>query len=73
MTYAEAISTRSAIEAAILAGAGVAQVSIGDRSITYRAESFRSMLAMLNRDIDEYERRSRNRNANTQRVKWTKR
>ena len=72
MTYAEALAIRSAIEDAILAGAGIAQVTIGDRSISYRAESFKSMLSMLNRDINSYENRSRNKNPNVQRVKWTR-
>lgn len=65
MTYAEAVSLKAAIEAALLTSstAGAVSVSHGDRSITYSSKAdARAALAELNRSIQTYSRKSRNRN-----------
>lgn len=71
MTYAEAIALRDAIEANLLAGAGIASVQIGDRQITYKsAQGARELLSQLNRDIAAYENRQVNRNPSVVTPRW---
>jgi len=65
MTYAEAVSLKSAIETALLTAstAGAVSVSHGDRSIVYGSpKEARTMIAELNRSIQVYNRKSKNRN-----------
>jgi len=70
MTYAELITLRDAIEDAMVSGAGISSIQIGDRSITYNPVRAEQMLARVNRDITAYERRSRGVNPHVSRVKW---
>ena len=71
MTYAEALTMRDALEAQLLAGAGLASVQIGDRTITYQTQAqARSALNQLNRDILSYERRSANINPTVSTPRW---
>ena len=71
MTYTEAVALRTAIEASLLSGAGTKSVTIGDRTITYsdRAE-MQNMLAQLNRDIENYDRRTAGQDPSWKRPRW---
>ena len=71
MTYAEAITLRGALEDALLSGAGMTSVQIGDRSITYQtAGQAQKALAEVNRSIVAYERRASNLNPSVVRPTW---
>ena len=71
MTYAEAITLRDALEAALLSGGGLASVQIGDRTVTYQsASAARSALNQINRDILAFERRSANVNPSVVTPRW---
>ena len=71
MTYAEALELRSELESALSSGAGVASVSMGDRTITYKsADGMRQALAQINRDIAAYQRRASNANPSVSRARW---
>ena len=71
MTYAEAVTLRSALEAPLLSGAGMTSVQIGDRSITYQtAGQAQKALAEVNRSILAYERRQANLNPSISRPSW---
>ena len=73
MTYAEAVSLKSAIEAALLTSstAGAVNVSHGDRSITYSSQSHaQTALAELNRSIQTYSRKKKNRNPDWRSPIW---
>jgi len=73
MTYAEAVSLKSAIETALLTAstAGAVNVSHGDRSITYNSPAAaRGILAELNRNIQRYSRKSKNQNPDWRSPKW---
>lgn len=72
MTYADAITLRDALEAALLSGAGARTVIVGDRTISYNsAADVRQALAEVNRSIAVYNRRSAGQNPNASRAKWT--
>lgn len=71
MTYADAVALRDALEAALLSGAGVSSVQIGDRTVTYQsASAARSALSQLNRDIAAYERGASNINPHVSTPRW---
>lgn len=73
MTYAEAITLKQAIEAALLtsSASGAVTVSHGSRSITYSSqEDAMATLGALNRDIATYNRRKKNQNPYARTARW---
>lgn len=71
MTYAEAVALRDAINAALLSGAGVSSLQVGDRTITYESPAdARRMLNQLNRDIAAYNNKAANRNPSRVTPRW---
>ena len=70
MTYAEALTLRAQLEAALRTGAGIASLQIGDRQVVYSKEKATNLLAQINRDILTYERRASNINPEIRRPQW---
>lgn len=70
MTYAEALTLRANLEAALTAGGAYSVIQIGDRQVTYSSFRARELLAEVNRDIAAYENRSAGRNPTVKVAKW---
>jgi hypothetical protein len=73
MTYAEALTLKAAIEAALLTSAtsGVVSVSHNNRSTTYASKAeARAALAEINRSIQTYKRKSAGQNPQWRTPRW---
>ena len=71
MNITQATALRDALEEALLSGAGVASVQVGDRTVTYQTPAqAKSALAQINRDIAAYARRVSGVNPSVSRPRW---
>jgi len=73
MTYSEAVTLKSAVEAGLSAAAagGTVSVSHGDRAIVYYSyKEAVTLIANLSRSIQTYNRKSKNQNPDWRSPTW---